>query len=203
MPSHGSRRISRRVAAQYNTNARGAHLCEITNLQVPRSACVRNLIRTSVGELIFKPLDFARRNRLVQKWIIEPCGAARLHPAAADTEIWCHEYSGMLPQQLEEFFVHFFVANQMSEAFDARAQQALRIVQIEHVRDDAQVVFVSLIDGCSVQFRGQFFLRTVAVVHPDFYEVGSMRSQITYRLSGLFDRRYDIRNVISCGIIWS
>src|SRR5262245_36983170 len=78
-------------SAENNTRSGVAHLREIANLQVPGLSGVRNLIRPPVGKLIFEALDLAGRNSFVQQRIIEPSGAARLHAAASDAQIWCDE----------------------------------------------------------------------------------------------------------------
>src|SRR5262245_10386974 len=89
----------------------------------------------------------------------------------------------------------------MSKALDTGAHQTFRVLQRINMGNRAQVEFVCLIDGGSVQFRSQFLLRAVSIVDPNFDEVWTMRSEIAYRLSGLFDRRNDIRNVIASGIV--
>src|SRR5207244_6802493 len=81
--------------------------------------------------------------------------------------------------------------------FNPRAKQTLGVFEVEHVCDRPQIVFMSFVDGRSVQFRSQLFLRVVPIVHPNLNEVRTVRRQIAHGLTGLLDSCDDVRHIIS------
>ena len=89
----------------------------------------------------------------------------------------------------------------MREPFDALSYQALGIFKVEHVRDRSQIVLMGFVDGCSVKFRRQLFLRMVSIVDPNLHEVGTVRSQIAHGLPGLFGASQAIRQDIGAPIL--
>ena len=91
----------------------------------------------------------------------------------------------------------------MCKAFDPRAKQTFGVLEVKYMRDRPEVVLMSFVDGGSVEFRRQLFLRVVSIVHPNFHEVRAVRSEVAHGLSGLLNGRDDIRHIISRGIVRS
>ena len=93
----------------------------------------------------------------------------------------------MLLQKLKKLLINFFVSHEVGEAFDAGAQQTLCILQLEHMGDGPEIMFMRFVDRRSIKVGRQLHLSVVSIVNPDFDEVGTVRRQIAHGLSGLLD----------------
>src|SRR6185503_16771801 len=184
----GIRQIERRRAtAGWRTASRGA-----ATTRTPAASATRTAARARAGPAALTTTEPAVlvglhpcfeedwRDGLFHERIVEPLGRAALshERGAVDAAEIRRQPDVVFLRELDEFIVHVGIADTVEEAFDARLDHPLGVVEIEDVADRAQPEFLRLVGGRLINLRRDLFLRAVAIVDPDLHEIGLVRREV-------------------------
>jgi hypothetical protein len=93
--------------------------------------------------------------------------------------------------------VHLLVANAVHEAFDASLDQELGVGEVEHVRHRMQPELFGLVCRGGKHFRRELRGAPVAVVDPDFHEIGLERRKLAHGGARLLRVGHGKRHVVA------